>query len=82
MSLEKEMLCAILKNTEKLLSSEENERDNVIRSLQKRVTSLERRIAEMENIMLDYARQLGQHSAKIELSEKDIENLKKKKGIF
>lgn len=82
MSLEKEMLCAILKNTEKLLSSEENERDNVIRSLQKRVTSLERRISEMENIMLDYARQLGQHSAKIELSEKDIENLKKKKGIF
>ena len=53
MSLESEMLCAILKNTEKLLSAEENERDNVIRSLQKRVTSLERRINEMENIMLD-----------------------------
>ena len=82
MSLEKEMLCAILKNTEKLLSAEENERDNEIHSLQKRVTSLERRVAEMENIMLDYARQLGQHSAKIEFCEKDVENLKKKKGIF
>ena len=82
MSLEKEMLCAILKNTEKILSSEENERDNEIHSLQKRVTSLERRVAEMENIMLDYAHQLGQHSAKIEFCEKDVENLKKKKGIF
>ena len=81
MSLESEMLCAILKNTEKLLSAEENERDNEIHLLKKRVTFLERRISEMENIMLDYARQSGQQSAKIEICEKDIENLKKK-GIF
>lgn len=81
-NLENEMLCSILKNTEQILAKFEAEKDIEISSLKKRIGVLEKQVSEFEQILINHARDLGKILAKIELSEKDIANLKSKKSIF